>query len=247
MKTVKVDEKTCRFDAEKHKYYVNGQEVPGATTVTGVIDKSNALKWWAVNHARDYILENMEPGEEYDEKDINNLAQGARLAHQSDSSDAKVVGTVVHSFAEDWIQSKLNGKEEPDLPVNDEARESAQRFLDWVDSNDVEFLATEQIVFHPMFGYAGTYDCKAIVNGNRLIIDFKTSKRLYDEYDLQATGYLKAEQQRKPDENLDGYSIIRFPKSGADFEVKIETDYDQIIQHWGGFIAALRLYEWQQK
>lgn len=246
MKEIKVGDKTCRFDEKKHQYKVDGQVVPGTTSITGVIDKSYALIWWAVNEARDYILDEMEPGKAYDEVEIDELAQGARLAHKRSSGKALAIGTVVHTYAENWIKAQLNGTEEPEMPANDQAQESAIEFLDWVEENDIEFLTSEQMVYHPMFGYAGTYDAKAIVNGDLLVIDFKTSKGIYDEYYLQSVAYMRAEQQRTG-EDIDGIAIARFPKSSAGFEVKTVTDNRELRQHWNGFQGALKIHNWQKR
>jgi len=249
MSQVKVEDQVCKFDKDSHTYRVDGQEIPGVTTVTGVIDKSTPLIWWAVNNARDYILEKMEPGREYDEVEIKDLAQGARLAHKKSSSDATTIGTIVHQFAEDWLNAEIRkGKyspDKPDLPHNEKAKESAEKFLKWLRENEVEPKEIEQMVYHPMFGYAGTYDLKAEVNGKNLIIDFKTSKDLYKEYDLQATAYLRAEEQRSPDEDLDGFGLIRFPKDSADFEAKIVTDQEEITKNWSAFNGCLAVYNWQ--
>jgi hypothetical protein len=191
----------------------------------------------------------MEPGKEYDEVEIKNLAEGAKYAFRKSSSDATTIGTIVHQFAEDWLNAELHqgkyGPEKPSLPHNEKAKESAKKFLDWLQENEVKPKATEQVVYHPMLGYAGTYDLKAEVNGKNLIIDFKTSKGLYEEYDLQATAYLRAEEQRNPDEDLDGFGLIRFPKDLADFEARIVTDQKEISKNWNAFNGCLAIYNWQ--
>ena len=46
---------TLCFDPGRHRYYVNGEWVPGVTGAVGVIDKSAPLMWWAVNQSLDYL------------------------------------------------------------------------------------------------------------------------------------------------------------------------------------------------
>jgi len=250
MTQIKVGNKTCKFDSSNHTYTVDGKEVPGTTTITGMIDKSDPLMWWVAGQAKDHIEENMEPGKKYDEVEIKDLAEGAKYAFRKSGSDATTIGTIVHKFCEDWIKAEIHqgkyGPEKPSLPENKKAVQSDKQFLKWTRENDVDFEATEQIIYHPRFQYAGTYDAKATVNGDRLIIDFKTSKSIYNEHHLQATAYLKAERL-KDDENIDGYGLIRFHKDSAGVESVIETADRETNNHWEAFRAALQLYKWDKR
>ncbi len=244
MKSVEVNGQVCKFDPDDHKYLVDGETVPGTTSITGIIDKSTPLMWWVANEARSYIKDNLTPGESLDEVEIDELAEGARLAHKRSSSKALSIGTVVHKYAEDWIKSKLMGGSEPDFPENEEAQESAIEFLDWAERSDIIWLGSEQMVYHPEHRYAGTYDAIARIDGDLYIIDFKTSKSIYKEYYLQAVAYMKA-QQVSTDRYIDGIAICRFPKNSAGFEVEKITDDDEIERHWQGFLGALQVYRWK--
>ena len=43
------------------RYYTfNGKKLPSVTTITGQLDKSGALTYWAAGCAADYILEHIE-------------------------------------------------------------------------------------------------------------------------------------------------------------------------------------------
>jgi len=234
------------FDASSHTYTVDDEEVPSVTTITDIISKGNALMWWAVNSARDYIMNEMEAGRKYDEVEIEELAKEARLAHRRSSGSAKKIGKLVHQFAEDWVNWKMDmeNRERPDFPVNDQANKSVDKFLNWQD-RDVEWLASEEIVYHPRVRYAGTYDARAKLFGGQYIIDFKTSKDIYSEYLLQATAYKQAYEIQN-DESLDGIIIARFPKDGGDFETQRIDDPDLLDRHWIAFQNALSLWRWKQ-
>lgn len=249
MDQVKVNGKVCTFNEDEHTYMVDGEHVPGTTTITGIIDKSQPIKWWAVNEARDYINENFEnhidPDNPLDEVNIQELADNARTAHMKSSNKGMNIGTLVHQYAEDYIQHLMNGYDEPDFPNNEEAQEAAIEFLDWLEKHDVEPLLTEQMVFHPELRYAGTYDLKSFVDGDLLITDFKTGSGIYEEHYAQVTAYYEAEQLRT-DDSLDGICIVRFPKDSAGFEYETITDDDELEQHFEGFKGCRKVYEWEE-
>ena len=102
-----------KFDPENHSYHVEDKEAPGVTTITGVIDKSTPLMWWVANSARDYIKDELDPGEPLDEVEIDELAEGARLAHKRQGGKATTIGSIVHNFAEDFLNAQINDMEEP--------------------------------------------------------------------------------------------------------------------------------------
>lgn len=251
MKQVKVDGTVCTFNEDEHTYTVDGEQIPGTTSVTGIIDKSQPIKWWAVNEARDYIKENFEDvipeDNPYDEAQIAELADNARTAHMNTSSKGMNIGTLVHEYAEDYVQHLMNGADEPEFPNNEEAQESAIEFLAWMDEHDVEPVETEQMVFHPDLRYAGTYDLKAFVDGDLLVVDYKTSSGLYEDHYAQVSAYYEAERLRTEDETIDGIAIVRFPKDSAGFEAETITDDEELQRHFEGFRGCKKVFDWQKQ
>jgi len=245
MKTIEIDNHVCKFDPSNHTYEIDGDKVHSVTQITDIVDKGGALMWWSLNHARDYIIENMEPGREYDEIEIEELAKEARLAHRKQSGKATTIGSLVHSYIEDWVKYELDQGEEPDIPVNKEARQSIEAFEDWEDRNEIEWINTEQITFHPELKYAGTYDAGCRIDDLTFVVDWKTSKGIYPEYMLQCEAYRRAEMELLG-EDIDGIIVARFPKDEAGFENVIVTDPDLLDRHWQAFRSALRLKRWKE-
>lgn len=247
-KEKRISHPVVEFDESNHEYWVrrNGhkENVPGTTTITGVLDKSQPLIWWAVNCARDYILEQLQPGEPLDELEIEELAKGARLAHRNASDKAKSLGTLVHDWIEDYIDTQIHNQPEPDWPVNEDSHECIIEFLDWEESNDVEWGASEVVVYHPEAHYAGTYDALAKVNGRITIVEFKTASGIYGEHKLQTTAYLRAEEQYR-ERNIDGITILRVPKDAQEFETYECYDNEELQGHFEGFLGARELLSWQ--
>lgn len=66
-------------------------------------------------------------------------------------------------------------------------------FLDWRKTlTSFEPVAWDITVFSEQFGYAGSVDLIARVDGELYIIDFKTSQYIWDEYELQVSAYRRA-------------------------------------------------------
>jgi len=140
--------------------------------------------------------------------------------------------------------------EEPPVPVNDKAEKSISQFLDWVSGVSIKPLETERIVMHTSHEYAGTYDLLAEIDGELTVIDYKTSKDIYDNYWMQIAAYLFASRHLRKLEGRElptQAGIIRFPKDGAGFEVELK-DRDELWDHfWHGFLSARGLYYWENE
>ena len=238
------------FNEENHEYFIqkNGQkiQVPGTTTITGVIDKSAPLMWWAVNCARDYILDHLEPGEPLDELEIEQLAKNARLAHRNASDKAKNLGTLVHEWIEAYIKAQLNGGPEPEWPVNEAAHEPIIEFLDWEERSEVVWGSSEVLVYNNDAKYAGTFDALAKVNGQITIIDFKTASGIYGTHKMQTAAYLKAEENYRR-RLIDGFIVLRIPKDATEFETYSCFNRQEIEEHFEGFKGAREVLRWQMR
>jgi PD-(D/E)XK nuclease superfamily len=104
------------------------------------------------------------------------------------------------------IEHILNGEEfRIDTKVADKNRSTEQElataeltyeellcvksFIDWRNEVKPEILATETTIFSDINGYAGTVDCVCRIKGIPYVIDFKTSKQVWKEYELQISAY----------------------------------------------------------
>ena len=52
-------------------------------------------------------------------------------------------------------------------------------------------IAWDVPVFSEKYGYAGTIDYVCTIDGKTYIVDFKTSKQVWPEYELQVSAYKK--------------------------------------------------------
>jgi hypothetical protein len=221
---------TLAFDPETHTYTLqkDGLErvLPSVTRVLSIIAKPK-VNAWAMDLMAQHILDNYSPGMSLE--DMTLLTQEARGMHLEESRKASGAGSEVH----DWIEAFLQGLPRG-LPVNPPSMKAVQAFLNWWREEKREVLLSEEIVAHPELLYAGKVDL-LLTDGT--LVDFKTSKALYPEYELQLGGYalaLEAWQGIRPQKGL----LVRIGKDGTT-ETK-EVDLEAAKEH---FQHALALYK----
>lgn len=194
----------------------SGQVVPSVTQIIGLINKPQLVQW-AYNLAL--------KGENYREV----------------SKEAAHIGTVVHDNIAGLLCKALG---EPDRIVppgieeeDEEARNSYNAFLKWYEDAETGKkipLLSESSLVHEQEGYGGTLDAVFNIDGDRYLVDFKTSKAIYDEYWIQLAAY--AELLRQSGILVYRVAVLRLDKygDGYDFEFHDISDW-KIRKGWGVF------------
>jgi len=175
-KKVFLNEEADRLEEKDERFYTADGEnfYPGWTTVAQALSKPALNEWYKdVGHNADKIAER-----------------------------AALVGTNVH----DALELVANGQnvEYPNYTIEEwglilkgcEFLSASQYTPDgWEPMPhpwELEILAVEAKFVAPELGYGGTIDLVANLNGKVWLLDWKTSKSVYDEYALQLTAYAKA-------------------------------------------------------
>lgn len=158
--------------ARVHQSYYNaaGVKVPGTTTITGLLDKSSPLKYWAWGLGQQGIKLN-----EY----VDQLADAGTLAHY-------------------MVQCYLTG-EDPDEGYlaefsrvdHDRAENAMIKFYTWADVHKVTEAQCEMQLVSEDWQYGGTNDIYCKMDGARTLIDIKTSKAIYGDMYTQVAAYKK--------------------------------------------------------
>lgn len=223
------------FDTFKHQYSVDGEVIPGCTSVLGILSKP-ALLYWSANMASDYWKENIKPGESYDELQLDSIWQRAKKAHTQKKTDSATLGSFVHKWAEDYI----NGKD-PGVPINEQMKGSVERWMKWGKDHDVKFLLSEQLVFSKSLKYAGTTDFICKIDGKMWLGDIKTSNAIYDEYLAQTAAYLHARTEEYPQEKYEGVVIVRVGKEDGELET-VTKKTEELELYFNLFKSCLSTY-----
>jgi hypothetical protein len=217
----------CNERREVMAYEKNGVQYPSVTTILGLLDKP-ALLGWASNCAVDFIADNLEAIK--DPLDVHRgeqILEQARKAYAQKRDDAASAGTQAHHA----IEAYINGLDPEQFLQCDQARTAFSAFKSWEEKNHVQWLETECEVFSENVGYAGRFDAIALINGHKYLVDFKTSKGIYDEMKYQLCAYLQAynEQLQEGQERLENIALLHLDKETAEPTFKtIETDIDRM-------------------
>lgn len=142
----------------------DGRRVPGATTITGLLNKPYLIKW-----ANNLGLDGIDSSKYVDE--------------------AAAVGTLAHAL----IQANLTGEHLDTSvfsPVQvDLAENSVLSFYEWKSRHSVKPIICEVPMVSDKLGYGGTVDCYCELDGKPVLLDFKTGKAIYEEYFVQTSAY----------------------------------------------------------
>lgn len=160
--------------AKAHTRYKtsDGKQVPGATTITGLLNKPFLITW-----ANRLGLEGIDSSKYTDE--------------------AAKIGTLAHAM----IQSHLTA-EELDMsdfsPAQvDQAENAILSFFEWKKKHTIEPVYCEKAFVSDVMRYGGTIDCYCILDGKPTLLDFKTGKAIYDEYFVQLAAYKNLLEEAK--------------------------------------------------
>lgn len=245
-----------RFNEARHLHQilVDGEykNLTGCTTVLGVVAKP-ALIQWAANLGSAIGLANPLPQEIADEfkelskdrltpeiiKDLDSrypVFKEARTAHCKRKTEAGSWGKETHAEVEKFISNKIAG-----IPSTYDPRIS--KFIEWVETNKVKFLATEKNIYSEKLFIGGIVDFICEIDGKRWIGDIKTSgSGIYPEHFWQCAGYdLMLQEMGEP--KADGYLILNLKESGDFLEKRSISNEDNM----DAFLSCLKIYRIQEK
>lgn len=222
------------FEDSKHQYFIDGKQIRGVTSILNTIPKPWLLGW-AVKVTVEKMEGLIQPGVSYDEMQIKMMMAEAKRASHTIKTSAGDLGKLVHTFLEQYIKG-----ENPGQLVHEEARNSANRFLDWVKKYNVKFLLSEQMVYSKKYNYCGTLDFVCKVGDKLLLGDIKTSNQISKiEYGSQLAAY-KMAREEEYGEKFDGCVLIRIGKKDAEFE-QWDIDSVEIKKYEKIFLKTLDL------
>jgi hypothetical protein len=238
------------FDEEAHKYTYNGATVVSVTTVTdAVLDKSHALIPWALKMGAEFLYNNW-PIDGIIPRDSPvyiSLIEGMKKSHYRKKRAAADVGTIAHKWIEEYIQSIMRFEPSPPKPQDLQALHAVNAFLDWESRNHVVYLASELKIYSRKYGYAGTLDILAEVNGVLTLLDIKTSNTYRKEYALQTAAYTLAYNEESTHvgrAEVTHRIILMLPKDGESEIEEVVRSSNVYMIDTTSFVKARELYSW---
>ena len=122
------------------------------------------------------------------------------------------------------------------------AENSAIKFLQWQETlKSFELIASEKKVVNEEFGYGGTCDIFAKIDGRNTVLDIKTSKAIYSEAHTQVVAYAKA--LKEEGFVVDDIKVVRIGRNEEEgFEI-VQVMQDTWDLHWNRFLACKKIYD----
>ena len=176
-----------KFYEASHRYKLDGNWVPGVTTIIGVLDKP-AIPKWAAKSVAEYVAANRDAIEHLYAMGERSMIASLKEIPWTNRDRAGIRGTDVHDFAERIV----NG-EEVDVP--DHYVGHVESCLAFMDDWNIRPVLVEATVGSREHQYAGKLDLVADHDhGGRAIFDYKTAASgIYKETAFQLVAYAFAE------------------------------------------------------
>lgn len=244
--------KAERKDTKVGRFYeIDGRQFPSVTEILRVINKP-ALVQWAAKEERILTIECAADLYE-DAHGTPKMARptyvatldariGKLRANQRLMQKAAEIGAQTHDLIQWNLRRLLGQKVGPEPRIGEKAMWSFMAWEDFAKKVALKPLLIEQAVFSLQHGYAGTMDLLALVDDVPTLVDFKTSKAIYQEAHLQVAAYqvALAEMGHGPAERG---MIVRLPKNENDpaFEIAESPSVQDLFPT---FKATIELWKW---
>ena len=222
-----------------HAYYLDGDKLPGVTTILGAGLPAPALVEWAAKTTATFAVNEWDRLSTLGVVDRYERMRGARWEVLR---QAGMRGTDLHAFAD-----RLSRGEDVDVP--DEHRGPIEALATLMDKLDMEPVHTETPVLHAEHRWAGTTDAVVIINGQLWLVDYKTGKGLYEKDALQVSAYSFATHALMPSGLVEfvppqRVGLIHVTPDSAELHEVTHTarNYEVFrhVQHVAGWLESLK-------
>lgn len=253
-----------KYDDENHQYFTDGPHgriiAPNASSIVGVMDKSNVLINWAVR----LTIQSLEKSFGLTDADglplpyhgpnvftraqIEAYLETARKAHRAAKTKAGNIGKMAHACLDAYGKMRIKRMNHFEavsriiLPSNQAAANCVRNAWAWIQEHHVEIIDTERKLYSMNDNIAGTMDWLGWVDGCLSILDFKSSNGLYDEYRLQTALY-KSMYEEETGRKVEQRILLRLGKDDGVFDPHIFNDEDEYISDLMAAKACLILYD----
>lgn len=194
--------------AKAHTRYAlaDGTQVPGVTTVLGVLSKPALVPW-----ANKLGLAGIEVG-----KYVDALAE---------------VGTIAHAMILAHLKDETFDAWEYPPNLVDKAENCLLSYFEWEKQHKIQPIICESPRVSEDYHYGGTPDFFGYVDGIPTLLDFKTGKGIYEEYFYQLAAY----QELLDEHRIDRAMILQIGRDETEgFSTKEVKDLSrewEIFEH----------------
>ena len=213
-----------------HHYLLDGETVEGVTTIISKgVSKGDVLSRWAANKVAAAAVDSQGYWRKLDRDEA---VQFLKNSPYRDKTEAGARGTEVHGWAEHFAST---GQLPDPGDVDEVIRAQVDCFGQFLSDFAVEVELSEVVIFNRAELYAGTLDgivTMTLPGGKRqkMLLDYKTSKGVYQETALQLAAYrfgdfyITDDGSRVGMPGVDGCCVVHLPASGGYKVVPIQAD-----------------------
>ncbi len=182
-----------------------GNSIPGTTTVIGRWKDSGGLIQWAYKR-----------GKTHGELEAKGKPAPRHLYDERD--EAAAAGTIAHDLIEHTILGKPFDPGPVDAALLSKAQNAHAQFLEWREQSRIEIIATEHVYVSERYQFGGTIDAIGRdMKGRIVLVDWKTSNAVYQDYLVQLAAYALLLEECKPEWTPTAFHLLRVAKESADF------------------------------
>ncbi|MFI2213021.1 hypothetical protein [Streptomyces sp. NPDC020141] len=175
------------------RFYIDPEDahsrVPGVTSVVDQLPKS-FLKFWAVKVTAEAAVEHEDVWLPLARRDPQGAVDYLKGVHRRVAGEAAGVGSRAHT----WFERAARGEAINPRHVPADVKHHVRWFMEFLDQIQPEFLHLEQTVWSDRHQYAGSFDALARIDGEVVMLDWKTSKDVYASVALQLAAYRYADR-----------------------------------------------------
>ena len=237
----------------KHHTYSDGEhKYPGVTGITGCLPKP-FLVGWAARMTAELAVDSIDYVGQMVARDRKGAMDYLGYAHTRYSNSRADLGSRAHVLFEQMIRGETPGRVHPDL------EQHKVNFAEFLDAAQPTLLAAEDIAWSDSYQYAGSFDAIMRLRLNErgdldqhgeladILVDYKTSKRIYPDVALQLAAYRHADEIVFADDTAepmwptDGGAVLWVTADDWDFRL---LDTGDVV--FDIFVALRRhIYDWE--
>lgn len=196
---------------------------PGVTSIIGMMSMGDGLMYWGINEMCACVARLLETdaNEMLSKSLFKAVLQGAKETWKTSRDNYADIGTFTHQFLEAELNFRSGLGPSPTLPLTipvellpsvQKATDAGKRFFD---KHNIEIIQAESPRWSATYGYIGTGDLIARVDGKLSALDYKTSKRLYPKVFLQLAAYQKAYEEEFPNQQIEQRVGVNVGRDGV--------------------------------
>lgn len=230
-----------QFQDRGHRYSLDGEWLPGVTTIVRAALANEAFQYSAAKQAAQWAALNPDQLERLGHEAFTKMATEAYKRNMVEKGN---LGTQLHMHAQQLVETGTTDAPPEQVPYVEAA-------ADFLDTHQAQPVASECPIFHDTFLYAGRLDLLASLSGvgddrGIWLLDFKTGAGVYPDVALQLAGYrfathLVVNDEDRPMVPVSHAGVVWVRPEGWQL-IPVRADRDI----WTTFLSCIPLYQFSK-